>query len=37
MNKPKFKVGDKVKILDGSKIKDYTNGWVDYMSKYVVE
>lgn len=23
----KFKVGDKVRILDGSKIKDYTGGW----------
>ena len=27
MNKTKFKVGDKVRILDGSKIKDYTGGW----------
>ncbi len=27
MSKAKFKVGDKVRILDGSKIKDYTGGW----------
>lgn len=23
----KFKIGDRVKVLDGSKIKEYTNGW----------
>lgn len=23
----KFKIGDRVKVLDGSKIKNYTNGW----------
>lgn len=28
MSKAKFKVGDKVRILDGSKIKNYTGGWV---------
>lgn len=27
MAKAKFKVGDKVKILDGSKIENYTGGW----------
>lgn len=27
MSKPKFKVGDKVKILDGSKINSYYSGW----------
>lgn len=27
MGKAKFKVGDRVRILDGSKIKDYTGGW----------
>lgn len=31
----KFKVGDKVKILDGSKIKDYEGSWVDSMEKYI--
>lgn len=25
--KYKFKIGDRVKVLDGSKIKDYTHGW----------
>lgn len=25
--KYKFKIGDRVKVLDGSKIKDYTCGW----------
>ena len=27
MSKAKFKVGDKVKILDGTGISDYTGGW----------
>ena len=27
MAKAKFKVGDKVKVLDGSKIENYTGGW----------
>lgn len=32
----KFKVGDKVRILDGSKIKDYAGGWSsEMMSKFV--
>lgn len=32
----KFKVGDKVRILDGSKIKDYAGGWSsEMMSNYV--
>lgn len=35
MSKPKFNVGDKVRILDGSKIKDYTGGW--RMSEHIGE
>lgn len=35
MKKARFNVGDKVRILDGSKIKDYTFDWVSNMSKYV--
>lgn len=32
----KFKVGDRVRVLDGSKIKDYAGGWVrGGMEKYV--
>lgn len=32
----KFKVGDKVRILDGSNIQNYAGGWVpDYMGEYV--
>lgn len=31
----KFKVGDKVRILDGSKINDYYGGWTDNMKKYI--
>lgn len=31
----KFKVGDKVRILDGSHIDDYRGCWVDSMSNYV--
>ena len=30
MSKAKFNVGDKVRILDGSKIKNYTGGWCMY-------
>lgn len=30
-----FKVGDKVRILDGSNIKDYTGHWVTYMDVYI--
>lgn len=30
----KFKVGDKVRILDGSKIKDYTGGWCGSLKLY---
>lgn len=34
----KFKVGDKVRILNGSKIKDYTGGWTAFgMNKHVGE
>lgn len=31
----KFKVGDKVRVLDGSNIGNYTGGWVDGMNEYV--
>lgn len=31
----KFKVGDKVRILDGSKFKNYAGGWVPRMGDYV--
>ena len=31
----KFKVGDKVRILDGSKIKNYVGGWYKFMEGYV--
>lgn len=31
----KFKVGDKVRILDGSKIKNYAGGWTTKMGRYV--
>lgn len=31
----KFKIGDKVKILDGSKIDDYFGCWTDGMKSYV--
>ena len=33
--KHKFKVGDKVRVLDGSNIENYTCGWYEYMNKYV--
>lgn len=33
--KHKFKVGDKVRVLDGSNIENYTGGWFQYMNKYV--
>lgn len=33
--KPRFKVGDKVRILDGSKIEDYVGGWYGTMKKYI--
>ena len=32
-----FKVGDKVKILDGAEITDYTGGWTPDMKAYVGE
>lgn len=35
MSKPKFKVGDKVKILDGSKIKNYVGFWASGMKAYI--
>lgn len=31
----KFKLGDKVRVLDGSSIKDYSGGWNGYMMKFV--
>lgn len=31
----KFKVGDRVRVLDGSKIRKYRGGWVTEMRKYV--
>lgn len=31
----KFKVGDKVRILDGSKIENYTGNWACVMNKYI--
>lgn len=34
-HEPKFKVGDYVRILDGSKIEDYRHGWTDGMGKYI--
>lgn len=37
MSKPKFKVGDKVRILDGSKIKNYIGGWADGMERFIGE
>lgn len=37
MKKAKFNVGDKVRILNGSKIKNYTGGWCMSMSDYVGE
>ena len=33
----KFKVGDKVRILDGSKINNYAGGWTKKMGRYVGE
>lgn len=35
MKEAKFKVGDKVRILDGSKIDRYTGSWTGLMSRYV--
>ena len=31
----KFKVGDKVRVLDGSQIENYTGGWVPGMDEYI--
>ena len=31
----KFKVGDKVRVLDGKGIEDYTGGWSIGMEKYI--
>ena len=33
----KFKMGDKVRILDGSGIKDYIGGWTSHMVMHVGE
>lgn len=33
----KFKVGDKVRILDGSKIENYTGNWNSFMNTFVGE
>lgn len=35
MKKAKFKLGDKVRILDGSKIDHYTGSWSGKMGRYV--
>lgn len=35
MKEKKFKVGDKVIIKDGSKIKNYEGGWIKDMSEYI--
>lgn len=35
MSKYKFKVGDKVRILDGSKFEDYCGGWIDDMKRHI--
>lgn len=35
MSKFKFKVGDTVKVLDGSHVKDYTYGWYDHMNRFI--
>lgn len=32
----KFKIGDKVKVLDGSNIKNYTDGWANRTMGYTV-
>lgn len=37
MSEPKFKVGDKVRILDGLNIRDYTGGWASDMKNYIGE
>lgn len=36
MSMSKFNAGDKVRILDGSKIKNYIGGWVDSVMKMYV-
>ena len=35
MNEPKFKIGDKVRVLDGAKIHDYYGSWVHLMGDCV--
>ena len=35
MSEAKFQCGDKVRILDGSKIRDYTHGWAIEMNDLV--
>lgn len=35
MSKFKFNIGDTVKILDGSHVKDYTYGWYDHMNRFI--
>ena len=35
MGKPKFKIGDTVEILDGSKIENYTWGWTSEMADFI--
>lgn len=37
MEKAKYRVGDKVKVLDGSNIENYAGGWLDDMERYVGE
>ena len=34
---PKFKTGDKVKLLDGSGVEDFTAGWAKGMESWVGE
>lgn len=34
-HKPKFKVGDYVRILNGREIKDYKHGWTEGMCQYI--
>ena len=35
MKEAKFKVGDKVRILDGSKILNYTGDWLPRMANHI--
>lgn len=35
MSKPKFKIGDRVRVLNGSAINNYTGGWFPNMEQFV--